>query len=110
MLLSGLITGIDHIGVCVAPMDQASALWAGLLGVAVAHHECVDVQKTEAVFFDLELHGATVELVAPMAGNAGLERFLEKRGNGLHHLAFKCTDIRLALARLAEAGDRKSVV
>ena len=104
MLLDGLVLGIDHIGVCIGDMDASTSLWAGLTGLAVAHRECVDVQKTEAAFFDLPAGGATVELIAPMAGNAGLEKFLEKRGPGLHHLAFAVSDIRLALARLAEAG------
>jgi methylmalonyl-CoA/ethylmalonyl-CoA epimerase len=104
MPLSGLVLGIDHIGVCVGEMDRAAGLWAGLTGLAVAHRECVDAQRTEAAFFDLPAGGATVELVAPMTGNVGLERFLDKRGAGLHHLAFAVTDIRLALARLAEAG------
>lgn len=104
LLLRDLVTGIDHIGVCVDHMDAATKLWSELLGDAVAHRECVDVQKTEAAFYDFEPGGATVELVAPMTGNVGLMKFLEKRGNGLHHLAFGVTDIRAALARLAEAG------
>lgn len=104
MLLKDLVLGIDHIGVCVDEMDAAAGLWSGLLGNAVAHRECVDVQKTEAAFYDFEPGGATVELVAPMAGNVGLMKFLEKRGNGLHHLAFAVSDIRAALARLAGAG------
>ncbi len=104
MPLSGLVLGIDHIGVCVASMDAAGSLWSGLLGQAIAHHECVDVQKTEAAFYDFAPGTATVELVAPMTGNAGLEKFLARRGEGLHHLAFAVTDIRLALARLREAG------
>jgi methylmalonyl-CoA/ethylmalonyl-CoA epimerase len=104
MPLKGLVLGIDHVGVCVGDMDAQASLWASLLGLAVAHRECVDAQKTEAAFFDPPAGGATVELVAPMAGNAGLEKFLEKRGAGLHHLAFAVSDIRLALDRLAAAG------
>jgi methylmalonyl-CoA/ethylmalonyl-CoA epimerase len=104
MLLKDLVLGIDHIGVCVDDMDAAARLWTELLGNAVAHRECVDAQKTEAAFYDFQPGGATVELVAPMAGNAGLMKFLEKRGNGLHHLAFAVRDIRAALARLAAAG------
>ncbi len=105
-LLEGLVVGIDHVGVCVASMDKAASLWGELLGLAVAHRECVDPQKTEAVFFDPAggAAGSTVELVAPMPGNTGLMKFLDKRGDGLHHLAFAVKDIRAALARLDAAG------
>ena len=105
-LLKDLVTGIDHIGICVRSMDESAALWSGLLGLAVAHRECVDAQKTEAAFIGLSTNDgpSTVELVAPMAGNVGLEKFLDKRGDGLHHLAFAVTDIREALRRLDAAG------
>ncbi len=105
--LAGLVLGIDHIGVCVGEIDGAARLWADLLGGAVAHRECVDPQRTEAAFFDFSggaHERASVELVAPMSGNAGLVKFLEKRGAGLHHLAFAVSDIRAALARLSQAG------
>jgi methylmalonyl-CoA/ethylmalonyl-CoA epimerase len=104
MLLKDLIIGIDHVGVCVGAMNDAATLWAELLGVPIAHRECVDPQKTEAAFLDFPGSDPTVELVAPMAGNAGLERFLAKRGEGLHHIAFAVTDLREALGRLAAAG------
>jgi methylmalonyl-CoA/ethylmalonyl-CoA epimerase len=103
-LLAGLVVGIDHVGVCVEKMDAAAQLWSELTGLAIAHRECVEPQKTEAAFVDLPGGGATVELVSPMAGNQGLVKFLEKRGDGLHHLAFAVRDIRQALSRLAEAG------
>ena len=104
MLLNDLVVGIDHVGICVGAMDVSAALWAQLLGVPIAHRECVDPQLTEAAFLDFSPEGATVELVAPMAGNVGLAKFLDKRGDGLHHIAFAVTDIREALSRLAAAG------
>ena len=103
-VLAGLVIGIDHIGVCVKSMDESASLWSGLLGLAIAHRECVDVQKTAAAFVDCPDGDATVELVSPMEGNVGLVKFLEKRGDGLHHLAFAVTDIREALRRLDAAG------
>ncbi len=103
MSLDGLVIGIDHVAIAAGALDGAAALWSGLLGAPIAHRECVDAQRTEAAFVDLP-ERATVELVAPMAGNDGLRRFLDKRGDGLHHIAFAVTDLRLALARLAEAG------
>jgi methylmalonyl-CoA/ethylmalonyl-CoA epimerase len=103
-LLQGLVLGIDHVGVCVEKMDGAAALWSELLGLAIAHRECVAPQKTEAAFVDLPDGAATVELVSPMTGHVGLMKFLEKRGDGLHHLAFAVRDLRQALDRLAAAG------
>ena len=105
-LLADLVVGIDHVGVCVADMDESAALWSSLLGLAVAHRECVDVQRTEAAFLDPPDGGATIELVSPMAGNTGLNKFLQTRGDGLHHLAFAVSDIGEALGRLAAANVR----
>ncbi len=102
-MLKDLVVGIDHVGICVGGMDASAKLWAELLGVPIAHRECVDPQLTEAAFLDFA-EPTTVELVAPMAGNVGLQRFLEKRGDGLHHVAFAVTNIREALSRLAAAG------
>jgi methylmalonyl-CoA/ethylmalonyl-CoA epimerase len=102
-MLRDLILGIDHIGLCASAIDASAQLWSSFTGLAIAHRECVDVQKTEAAFVDLPDGGATVELVAPMDGNVGLQKFLEKRGDGLHHLAFAVKDIRAALERLAAA-------
>jgi methylmalonyl-CoA/ethylmalonyl-CoA epimerase len=102
--LAGLVLGIDHVGVCVPALDDAGALWSSLLGLPVAHREAVEVQKTEAAFLDTPGGGASVELVCPMPGNLGLDKFLQKRGAGLHHVAFAVRDIREALRRLADAG------
>ena len=103
-ILAGLVVGIDHVGVCVPAMDDAGALWSSLLGLPVAHREPVLVQKTEASFLDMPGGGASVELICPLPGNVGLEKFLQKRGAGLHHVAFAVKDIREALRRLSEAG------
>jgi methylmalonyl-CoA/ethylmalonyl-CoA epimerase len=104
--LQDLLIGIDHIGICVSSMDAAASLWSAFSGLMIAHRECVEPQKTEAAFLDPEPGGATIELVSPLPGNEGLNRFLASRGDGLHHVAFAVTDIRAALARLKAAGIR----
>jgi methylmalonyl-CoA/ethylmalonyl-CoA epimerase len=101
-MLRDLIVGIDHVGIAAGSLDDGGDLWSKLLGLPVAHREAVAPQKTEASFVDLP--NASVELIAPMAGNESLVRFLDKRGGGLHHLAIAVSDIRLALSRLREAG------
>src|SRR5262245_36438581 len=99
-LLGGLITGIDHVGVCVASIDGAGAGWSALLGRPLVGREDVVPQKTSAAFLRMPDGGAAVELVCPMPGNVGLDKFLAKRGDALHHLAFAVGDIAAALAVL----------
>ncbi|HUS66155.1 MAG TPA: VOC family protein [Kofleriaceae bacterium] len=103
-LLSDLVLGIDHVGVCVGAMDDAGARWAALLGVPVVDREDVAPQRTTAAFLRLPDGAAAVELVCPMPGNAGLEKFVAQRGDALHHVAFAVSDITAALARLEGAG------
>ena len=101
--LGDLLIGIDHIGVCVPEIDDAGANWNAVLGRPVVDREDVSAQKTTAAFLRMPDANAAVELICPMPGNAGLEKFLDKRGSGLHHIAFAVRDIRDALARLREA-------
>ncbi len=106
-LLGGMVLGIDHIGVCVRDIDEAGRAWSTLLGLPMVDREDVMPQKTTAAFVRMQdRNDASVELVCPMPGNVGLDKFLDKRGDALHHIAFAVTDIRAALARLDEAGIR----
>jgi methylmalonyl-CoA/ethylmalonyl-CoA epimerase len=102
------IKKIDHVAVCVSDIDEAAPAWrallAGLLGSGATEvREVVPSQKTDALV--LPAGEACVELIAPR-GNEGLERFLAKRGSGLHHLAFEVEDIEAALEALRASGAR----
>jgi len=106
-LLAGLVVGIDHIGVCVGDMDEAGRAWSALLGLPLVDREDVVPQKTGAAFVRMPRSGdCAVELVCPLPENVGLEKFLEGRGDGLHHIAFAVSDINAALERLKSAGVR----
>ena len=83
-------------------IDASIALIEDLLGQKVAHKEFVPAQKVQAAFFDFP-NGASLELVAPQ-GNDGLEKFLQKRGDALHHLALRVRDLDALLARLDASG------
>jgi methylmalonyl-CoA/ethylmalonyl-CoA epimerase len=102
--LAGLLQGIDHIGIAVSSMDDAGSGWAALLGLPLTGREDVAAQRTAAGFLRPPDQGVALELVCPLPGNAGLERFVGQRGDALHHLALAVSDIRLALERLAGAG------
>jgi methylmalonyl-CoA mutase C-terminal domain/subunit len=95
-------TRLDHTAICVKDIRASIALIEEILGQKVAHEEHVPEQKVDAAFFDFP-NGASLELVAPR-GNAGLEKFLEKRGDALHHLALRVKDIDAVLERLYARG------
>jgi len=100
------IVRIDHVALCVPELDGALAAWQSVLPLFLGAREYVPTQLTEAAFLLTPAQAdACVELIAPIprGQNAGLEKFLDKRG-GLHHIAFAVEDIGNALAELAERG------
>jgi methylmalonyl-CoA/ethylmalonyl-CoA epimerase len=92
---------IDHIAVCVRDIDETLAKYKQLLALDPAAREVVASQKTEAVI--LPIGESSIELISPR-GNDGLEKFLEKRGPGLHHIAVEIEGIESALAFLKTLG------
>lgn len=95
---------IDHIGVAVADLDAAAALYRDRLGMAEQHRETVEEQGVHALL--LEVGDSHVELIAPISAETGVARYLERNGPGLHHVAYRTDDIEAALQRLREAGMR----
>lgn len=93
---------LDHVGIAVASLDEAIPLWEGLLSTAATGREVVTSQDVEVAF--LETGAASVELLAPLRSNSPVAQFLERRGQGVHHLAFRVPDLRSALGALREEG------
>lgn len=93
---------IDHVGVAVSDLEAALELYEGKLGMPVAHRETVAEQGVEAVLLDVG--DAHVELLRPLGPETAVDRFLERRGPGLHHVAYRVQDIDAELARLAGEG------
>jgi methylmalonyl-CoA/ethylmalonyl-CoA epimerase len=99
-----VFTAIDHTGIAVSDIAQASAFYRNVLGLSPVHRETLSQQGVEAVLFDIgESH---VELIAPLGVDGAIARFLEQRGPGLHHVAYRVDDIDTALASLSAAGVR----
>jgi methylmalonyl-CoA/ethylmalonyl-CoA epimerase len=97
---------IDHVAVAVADRDTAATRLSALFGLQAGARETVTGQQTNVAF----LHAAggasadaAVEICAP-AGGGPLERFLARRGPGLHHICFEVEDLSAALAALKAAG------
>ena len=110
LLPEGMVLGIDHVGVCVADIDRAGSLWSDLLATPVVGREDLREQKTAAAFLRFGANNshqhdqAAVELVCPLPGNRGLEKFTATRGDALHHLAFAVRDLTAALEALRRGG------
>ena len=95
---------IDHIGVAVEDLDEAVSLYRERLGMPEQHRETVEEQGVEAVL--LEIGEGHVELLSPLSPETAVGKFLEKRGPGLHHVAYRTDDIDAALQTAREAGLR----
>ncbi|MGH2994215.1 MAG: methylmalonyl-CoA epimerase [Solirubrobacterales bacterium] len=93
---------IDHVGVAVSDLDSAAALFEETFGMPLSHREKVVSQGVEAALLDVgEGH---VELLQPLGPETVVGRFIERRGEGLHHVAYAVEDIDASLEQLRDAG------
>ena len=81
-----MIKGIDHIGIAVKSIDEAKAFWVDTLGLKYLRTENVPGQKVRVAV--LAAGEAIVELLEPTAADSPVQKFLDKRGEGLHHVTF----------------------
>jgi methylmalonyl-CoA/ethylmalonyl-CoA epimerase len=93
---------IDHVGVAVSDLDRAIALYEGTFGMPQIHRETVEEQGVEAVLLDVG--DGHVELLSPLGPETAVGKFVERRGEGLHHVAYRVDDIDAVLAQLKDAG------
>ena len=93
---------IDHVGVAVADLNPAIALYEGTFGMPLVHRETVEEQGVEAALLDVG--DGHIELLSPLAPDTAVGRFLDRRGDGLHHVAYRVDDIDTALGNLEKVG------
>jgi methylmalonyl-CoA/ethylmalonyl-CoA epimerase len=99
-----MLSAVDHVGVAVDDLAAALALYRDVLGMPLVHRETVSGQGVEAALLDVgESH---IELLAPLGPETPVGKFLERRGSGLHHVAYRVASVDEALAALAKAGMR----
>jgi methylmalonyl-CoA/ethylmalonyl-CoA epimerase len=94
---------IDHIGVAVASIDDALAIYRAL-GLEEKHREEVPSQKVLTAF--LPAGESRIELLQPTSEDSPVARFLAKRGQGIHHICFGVRDIEASVAELQRRGFR----
>ena len=97
-----MIRKLDHVGIAVNSIDEALKFFRDTLGLEVESVEEVADQKVKIAFLPVgETH---VELLEPTEPGSNVAKFLEKKGEGIHHLAFNVDDIDGTLAALKEKG------
>ncbi len=97
-----MIQKIDHIGLAVADHEAGLAIFRDALGLELTETEPVESQKL--VSYHLRVGESNLELLVPSEPDSVIAKFLEKRGQGIHHIALAVDDIEAELARLKEAG------
>jgi methylmalonyl-CoA epimerase len=98
------VKGVHHVGVAVADLDEAISSYERLFGAELAGRETQDEQGVEAA--SLRIGSGHVELLAALAPDSPVGRFLAKRGPGMHHIAYEVEDLPAELDRLRGQGVR----
>jgi methylmalonyl-CoA epimerase len=97
-------TVIDHIGIAVKSIDESLKFWETSLGIKCTGVEEVAEQKVKTAF--LPVKDSEVELLEPTADDSPVAKFIEKKGEGIHHMALRVDDLEKALSELKEQGVR----
>lgn len=99
-----MLSAIDHIGVAVPSIDDALAVYRDTLQLQLVHRETIEGQGVHAALLDVG--DSHVELIEPISADTGVGRFLDARGPGLHHVAYRVDSVQTALDELRAAGLR----
>jgi methylmalonyl-CoA/ethylmalonyl-CoA epimerase len=98
------ILKIDHLGIAVHSIDEGKNFWSEVLGLAFEGTETVAEQKVTTAFFPVG--ESEVELLESTAPDGPIAKYMEKKGAGIQHIAFRVADIEAALAELKQKGVR----
>ena len=99
-----MIEKIDHIGIAVKSVKETSELLSNILGLKVAGEEIVEEQKVKVAF--LPLGDSELELLESTSPEGPIARFIEKKGEGIQHIAFRVNNIEEVLEKLKKGGVR----
>lgn len=97
-----MIKKIAHIGVAVRNLGDAQTVFQTLLGMEPSHVQRVESQKVDVSSFHVD--DTNIELTSGTSPDSPISKFIEKKGEGIHHIAFETDDIHGELARLKAAG------
>ena len=99
-----MLKQIDHLGIAVRSIDEARSFFEKVLGLSCEGEEVVESQQVKTAFFAIgDVH---LELLEPISDDSPIAKFLEDRGEGIHHIAYRTDDIEKQLEQAKEGGCR----
>jgi methylmalonyl-CoA/ethylmalonyl-CoA epimerase len=97
-----MLRRISHLGLAVKDLDAAVRLYQGVFGLKVEHRWVAEADQMEAASF--RLGDIEIELMQPLTPDSPVGRFIARRGEGIHHVAYKVDDVAEALASARSSG------
>ncbi len=98
-----MFVGVDHVGVAVKNLDEAVCLYRDVLGFKFEGFHVLIERKVKVAFFSTDGE-AQIELLEPLGDDSPIAKFLQSRGEGVHHLAVKVDDIEAVLEEFKRKG------
>lgn len=97
-----MVKSINHIGIAVKDLEVSKELYSKIFGVTDFHLETIEEQNVKIASFDIG--GVLIELTQAINENSPIAKFIEKKGEGIHHIAFTTNDINDKLNKLENSG------
>jgi methylmalonyl-CoA epimerase len=102
--VDALLTEIDHVAIAVRDLEAAIAWYAEVLGATVEHREVVESDGVEEAL--LKVADSYIQLLTPVRDESPVAKYLENKGEGLHHVGYRVADCAAALASVKASGGR----
>ncbi len=99
-----LLTEIDHVAIAVNDLEAAIEYYRDAFGAEVAHREVVESEGVDEAL--IKVADSYIQLTTGTRPDSAITKFLEKRGEGMHHIGYRVDDVREALAAMVAAGAR----
>jgi methylmalonyl-CoA/ethylmalonyl-CoA epimerase len=98
------LTEIDHVAIAVRDLDAAINWYREMFGATVAHREVVDRDGVEEAL--LKVADSYIQLLTPLSAESTVARYLDRNGEGIHHVGYRVDDCAAALSTLQAKGAR----
>jgi methylmalonyl-CoA epimerase len=96
------IIGIEHVGIAVDDLEETSSFWGDILRIVHTHTESVETESVNTKIYDTGK--GKIELLDSLDETSPVQKFIQKRGPGVHHICLEVEDINIAIKELKESG------